>query len=315
MFNNIEKILLLATNHVGNNIFCTPAIRLLKKHYPKMQLDVIAMSSRGGDVFKNHPDINHVYITARKYKICRLAKQYPLVIGLHPEKSQQYLSGLNNIVCINPFRRDKHRAEETLEFMQKLLNSDVTDADRNYVLTPQPKHFAELTQHFSQTNADDILIGLHLGGGKTAVHGWKVWYKGRNKSPRLWPLTNYINLAKQLQQTNPHIRIVITGSRFEKFLAKKFIKQVPNTINLIGATSLLGLTALMQHLHVYITQDNGTLHVACATAVPLIGLFGPTEPEITGPYPVKSQHTIIKKNNMQEISPEEVHQAVLQCLT
>lgn len=311
MFNNIDKILLVATNHVGNNIFCTPAIRLLKKHHPQIQLDIITMSSRGGDVFKQHPDIHRVYVTTNKYKIRRLAKKYACVIGLHPDKSQEYLQGLNNVVSITPFRRNQHRAEETLEFMQNLLGCEITDVDRKYTLAPQPKHFSELEKYFPQAHTDDIFIGLHLGSGKTAVHGWKFWYKGRTKSSRLWPLANYIDLAKQLQRANPRIRIVITGSRFEKFLGKKFVKQVPNTINLIGVTTLLTLTALMQRLRVYITQDNGTLHVASATDVNLIGLFGPTDPKATGPYPVKSQHIIIKKNNMQEIFPEEVCQAVL----
>jgi heptosyltransferase-2 len=119
-------------------------------------------------------------------------------------------------------------------------------------------------------------------------------------------LENYIALANELIQANPHIRLVITGSGNERFLGKKFTKQVSRTINLMGITSLQGLAALMNHLQIFITQDTGALHVASATEIPLVGLFGPTQTEITGPYPLQLRHAIIKKSTIEEITPREV---------
>ena len=310
-----EKVLLVTTNHVGNNLFCTPAIHLLKKHWPDTQFDIVAMSARGAAVFAQNPDIHKIYATARKNKIAKLAAKYPLVIGLHHDKAQKYLTGVpTKTLAIGVSNNHQHRAEETLQFVSHFLGCEAEDSDRRYVLPPQAKHFAAIEKYLKHST-EDILIGLHLGCGRTAVHGWKIWYKNRDQDERLWPLKKYIQLGKLLVAANPRIRMVITGSRNEKFLGKQFVKQVPGTINLIGKTSLFTLAALMRYLRLFITQDTGALHVACATEVPLIGLFGPTNPERTGPFPLQqSQHIILKKNSMAEIMPEEVAEVVLKKL-
>jgi len=60
------RLLLLTTDHVGNNLFCTAGIRLLKKHLPYVELDVAAMSFRGAHVFDNNPDVCKVYLVVSK---------------------------------------------------------------------------------------------------------------------------------------------------------------------------------------------------------------------------------------------------------
>lgn len=306
-----NKVLLLTTNHVGNNLICTPAIRLLKKHNPHATLDVVVMSTRGADTFCGNPDIHKIYATRRKNKIQKLVKEYPLVIGLHHDKAKEYLTAENkHAIVMRPYTNNKHRADDTLDFVRGILGCDLEEDDRRYVLCPTQHDFAIIKKMLGNRD-NKILIGLHLGSGRTANHGWKIWYSKRDKDPRIWPLGNYIALAKQLQACNPNVKFVLTGSRNEKFLSKPFIKAIPDTINLIGKTSLQQMTALMQYLSLFITQDTGPLHVASATNISLISMFGITNPLCTGPYPVRPQHTIIKKTAVNDITPTEVYQAVL----
>jgi ADP-heptose:LPS heptosyltransferase len=61
----------------------------------------------------------------------------------------------------------------------------------------------------------------------------------------------------------------------------------------------------------FVTHDTGALHVACATGVPLVGLFGPTEPSQTGPYPRRPQDILLRKTKIEEIRPAEVCAAIL----
>jgi len=143
------------------------------------------------------------------------------------------------------------------------------------------------------------------------VHGWKFWYAKRDLDPRIWPLERYAALAGRLRAADPTVRVVITGSRNERFLGRRFTRLVPDAINLVGKTSLLELAALMHRLAVFVTHDNGALHVACATGARLVGLFGPTDPERTGPYPAGPQNIIVKEASIEGIRPEEVCAAVL----
>ncbi|MEI7554128.1 glycosyltransferase family 9 protein [Candidatus Chlorohelix sp.] len=50
------------------------------------------------------------------------------------------------------------------------------------------------------------------------------------------------------------------------------------------STSLDNVTALLKHCSLCVGVDTGLLHIASAIGTPWVGLFGPTNPEVTGPY-------------------------------
>ena len=57
-------------------------------------------------------------------------------------------------------------------------------------------------------------------------------------------------------------------------------------INLTSRTSLMQLVELIRSARLVIANDSGPLHMAAAFGVPTLGLYGPTSPEHTGPYPL-----------------------------
>jgi len=310
-----RRVLALTTSHVGNNIFCTPGLRLLRKNVPEMRLDVVAMSARGASVFEGNPDIDTVYRAALGYRIRRLAAHYDLVLGLHRTNVRLLAGCRAKAVVIEPGPQDQHRADAILDFVQRLLRCSRSDADRRYVLAPRRQHHDAVSRLLGRVPSDQILVGFHLGSGRTAVHGWKFWYPKRDRDERLWPGDNYVALARALQERDRCVRIVLTGSRSESFLGRRFAKKVPETINLIGRTSLLELTALMDRVRVFVTQDTGALHVASASGVPLVGLFGVSDPRHTGPYPLADQHRIIRSTRVADIPVVRVLDTVLASLS
>lgn len=59
-------------------------------------------------------------------------------------------------------------------------------------------------------------------------------------------------------------------------------------VNLTGNTSLTSLPALLAKADWVISNDSGPMHLSAAMGLKTIGLFGPTDPRISGPYPIKS---------------------------
>jgi ADP-heptose:LPS heptosyltransferase len=53
--------------------------------------------------------------------------------------------------------------------------------------------------------------------------------------------------------------------------------------NLAGRTDLPAYCTRLEQCSVLVTNDTGGMHLANALGVPLIGLFGPTNPVRTGP--------------------------------
>jgi ADP-heptose:LPS heptosyltransferase len=308
-----DKTLLIAASHTGNNIFCTPAISFLKKHYPNTIFDVVALNKKSAEVFYGNSDINNIFITDSTRQITKLSQPYSAVICMN-YKSKDVVSGIKEkLVSVPPLVLGVHHADQLLEFISKYTGYDLTESDRNYKighgLTAELPHLEK-----SNIKYGDILICMHLGCGKTAIHGWKFFYKNKATHQRLWLIDSYIELATQMIQANPNIRFVITGTKHEGFLGRKFEKSIPGTINLIGKTSVPELFKLMNKLDLFISQDCGIFHVASASEIPLIGLFGPTNPENTGPYPFKNHHIVIKRDSMIDITPSEVAVTALEVL-
>lgn len=59
----------------------------------------------------------------------------------------------------------------------------------------------------------------------------------------------------------------------------------PRFLNLMGKTTLLDVPALISRAKFCVTNDSGPMHIAAATGVPVLGIFGPTSPELYGPFP------------------------------
>jgi ADP-heptose:LPS heptosyltransferase len=306
-----KNIIIPIPARLGDALFCTPAIHLLKKHRPDVRLNIIALSNLSASIFQNNPVIDNIHVQPDSNTIQQLAKNYDLAINIHANDDAQQLTSALGIkaLYIDPPDQTIPQAEQALIFMQKHLDCVIEDADRHYQLFPRTGDFDKINKLLNQDVSTKIFIGLHLGCHSISKREtWKIWKKPAH--PKVWPLEKFIQLAKQLQQFNSRICFVVTGSKGEETLAETFCKKIPNSINLVNQTSVLEMAALMQQLKAFICCDTGPLHVACATHVNLIALFGPTNLRRTGPYPLNNHRHIIQKPTLQEIDVRSVYQAV-----
>ena len=94
--------------------------------------------------------------------------------------------------------------------------------------------------------------------------------------------------------------IIILGSKEDIPLAEK-ISFLASGKPLVaaGKTSLKTLSALLERVDLLVTNDSGPMHIAAALGTPVVALFGPTNPGLTGPY--GDGHIVIRKE--MECSP------------
>jgi len=302
-----QRLLILTSSSTGNNIFCTPAIHLLRKHRPSALIGVVALNKLSAEIFQDNPDINHLYVISSKREFNMIADQYSKIICLNTNAIKK-LRGIDRPSFLIPeYKNGVPRADQQLSFMADLLNVQVTEEDRRYVMgVPGPGNI--LSGY--DLSPQDVLVHIHLGLGRTALHGWKFFYrKQAGEDIRLWPLKSYVELGRLLRKNIGHCKVVVTGTQNEAYLAKQFAKEVPSTINLVGKTSAMDIFKMMRHIDVSIAHDCGVLHIASVSDVPIVGIYAPTDPVLAGPYPPRPQHHVIKKQTMAEISPQEVYEA------
>jgi ADP-heptose:LPS heptosyltransferase len=313
MMTKPKKILLLLSERIGDVIFCTPAIALLKAQYPQATIGAITTSKVVEQVLTNNPAITHVYVNPNDAQIKSFAKEYSMVIDLHNNKITAAWRNMLPIeeTYINPRKGEIHQSEVATQFMARILNQPLENASKQYHLFPQQNNKAAVQQMLREHNVDParhILIGCHMGSHTTTRRGWKFWKPLTGE--KCWPIAAFGEVMQAMQKQNPNIRFVLTGTPAESELSKKLTKYFPDAIDLIGKTSVLDLAELMKLFRVFLTGDTGPMHVATAMNTPLIGLFGPTNPDHTGPYPLARHHVILKANNLPEIP---VHKVVTAC--
>jgi ADP-heptose:LPS heptosyltransferase/lauroyl/myristoyl acyltransferase len=102
-----------------------------------------------------------------------------------------------------------------------------------------------------------------------------------NNPEKRWPVAYWRALIDAL----PEQRFVIFGTANDALIAEEVAAdfEEARVENLAGKTDLPTFAASMASCRLLVTNDTGGMHLANAAGVPLVGLFGPTNPVRTGP--------------------------------
>ena len=99
-----------------------------------------------------------------------------------------------------------------------------------------------------------------------------------------WPVDKFAELGRRLT-AEMGCQIRILGGTENVPQGEELANRIGGGArNLCGKTDLPGLCALMKSMDLLITVDSGPMHWADAMGVPLVAVFGATDPGRTGPY-------------------------------
>jgi heptosyltransferase-1/heptosyltransferase-2 len=119
--------------------------------------------------------------------------------------------------------------------------------------------------------------------GITRKDKFVVLNAGGNWDLKRWPADSFAALAKRMDQEFG-FKVVFSGSEKDKESCQRMARSsFGRFIVLAGETTLGESLALYKRASVVISADTGPLHLAHSVGADVIGIFGPTRPEITGP--------------------------------
>ncbi|MBC7770918.1 MAG: glycosyltransferase family 9 protein [Pyrinomonadaceae bacterium] len=106
---------------------------------------------------------------------------------------------------------------------------------------------------------------------------------------KLWPAERYAEAARILLGDKSigigSIAIVGAGHERDQCRALTDLAAVePRVVDLIGKTTIGTLMALVERSSLVIANDSACLHMAVGFDRPLVGLYGPTDVSLVGPY-------------------------------
>lgn len=113
-----------------------------------------------------------------------------------------------------------------------------------------------------------------------SVHPVGLIPGSENNPEKRWPVPHW----RTLVEACPGERFVLLGTARDRATADEIAAGFGDRVeNLAGRTDLPAFAARLRGLRLLVTNDTGGMHLANALGVPLVALFGPTNPVRTGP--------------------------------
>lgn len=140
-------------------------------------------------------------------------------------------------------------------------------AEHSYVyrITKSERKWAEDKLGACGVSTSGITIGLNTGGGSK----WHL---------KKWREDGFVELARRCVQDIPGVNIVLLGGSIEADTNKRIFNKInhPNVVFPGTDQSLRNFAALLSCLDLVVTGDTLAMHLALASQVPVVVLFGPT---------------------------------------
>ena len=282
----IKKILVILLSNIGDVVVNLLVLDILIKEFPQVQLSVVS-GPKGEPLFRKNPLIHAVYIFDKHWP---WLKTFSLVRELHRERFDLVVDLRNTAIPIflmpkfrtSIFQRKRKDEHIRLEHIER-LRSIVPFSGNHYnrVALPIPRE--------DQNYVTD-LIKSRIGEGQKFC----VVCPSAADHRKRWPAKNFAKLCDRLASVYG-LKIVLTGEGEGEKVVDSVTQQMKQpAVALKGETTLLQLAELFKRSALVIANDSGPMHLASYLNVPILALFGPTDPGGAAPWSITSHY--LRKN-------------------
>lgn len=284
-----------------------PTLSALRSRFGGARITLLAKAPVA-DLFEQHPDIDRIIVYQDRGIHRGLRGRLRLVRSLRDERfdlafllqnafEAALLAALAGIPERVGYARDGrgflltrsldkkgapfHQREAYLHLTRLVGGAAVTG--RPYLVLSVQEREEGLAYLKSQgVTIADRLIGINPG----AAYG----------SSKRWIPARFAAVADRLAERY-RAKVLIFGGPAEASLAEELQETMKHpSILLAGKTTIRQMMALISRCRLFVTNDSGPMHVASALGVPLVAVFGPTDPAATGPA---GQDNIIVRNQVE----------------
>jgi heptosyltransferase-3 len=294
----MKRILLIAVPGIGDAFLATPLIGALKHAYPNASIDVLVRDGRA--VLDGNPDISRVLVQPRRPPfrdsvrfLARIFRNYDLAISTSTtDRSFIVLFvaapiRIGKVASMNPgtwWKRHLVRNYVLTDPEAHVLSENLRIAD---ALRVERRYLPALPQWPQQSTSETLSLPYEPESRSFAVIHMKP-----GAIVRQWPEDYWGVLIESLRKRG--IAIVATGGGHpsERAYVEGIVSRASAAAGSAPVCSLAGklqfheFTELVRHATLFIGTDTSATHLAAATGIPTVALFGPTDPVRWGPWPM-----------------------------
>ena len=302
-----ERLLVRATNWVGDAVMCIPALQALRERFPSAYIAILARPWVAG-LYGREPFCDELisYDSPRGWVGLRgkwrLAHELSL---LHFDCAVLFQNAFEAAALVAaadiPVRIGYDR-----DARGWLLTDAVKPPMTGEVPTHERFYYLELLKRAGLLRSYSLQSAIRLTGASEAARAGRARFAAHGVhgsvigvSPgaayggaKRWLPDRFGQAAVEIAEKTG-FTIALFGSPAEQEVCARVSECVLAAgfpcLNFSGSTSLDEFIELAAACSVYITNDSGPMHIASALGVPTVAVFGPTDEYATGPTGDRSQ--------------------------
>jgi ADP-heptose:LPS heptosyltransferase len=274
-----SRIAVIRLRSLGDCVLTTPALALLKAHRPDLQIHVV-VEPRFAGVFEDNPDVDVV------------SEDIPhaeLVLNLHGGTRSMWLTRISSAPYRVGFAHHRYSWSYThrIPTAQEILGVD------------RPVHTAEhlaSAMFWLGVPPAEIPRAKLIARTKPDRPPYAVLHPFASAPDKAWPLGRFVSVATRLK-TQGLQPVILAGPADDATGFAAF--EVLRNARLTDVKNLMAGAAL------FIGNDSGPAHIAAAFGVPVVVLFGPSNPVTWAPWRTEAR-VLTSKDEIAGIVVDDV---------
>jgi heptosyltransferase-2 len=340
------KLLIRATNWVGDALLALPALRAVRSKFPDASISILARPYVA-DIYRGQgvsdeliayaPIAEHRGWSGRNKLIANLrSRHFDVALLLQNAFDAAWLAWRAQIPQRIGYARDARSllltkaipvpksgeipAHEKLYYLELVRRAGWLDA------LPQVDRITLQVSDSARLHAAQVLLDA---GSRPHARRIAIGAGASYGSAKCWPPERFAEWANRFLANND-ADVILFGTAAEAPVSNAIIANMRRKpIDLTGRTVIADLPALLSQCHLFLGNDSGAMHVAAAVGLPVVAIFGPTDP--FGTAPVTPRCTIVQQKPycspcflrrcptdhrcMKQVTPDMVEAAVNPWLT
>lgn len=295
------RILMVRLSSIGDLVHTLPALSALRRSFPDATIDWL-VETRHRDVLLSNPDVNELLevdtlgwrkrllspatwkeirtrvreLRQRDYDVvldlqgtikssvaARLAKS-PRRIGFATNALKEKPAGLLYSERVSVNGTPRHMIDRHLRLLSAL---DVETDERAFPIVVPEEMDREAGRQLESLGLSDYVV-LNPGGS---------WVTKR------WAPEKFAKLARAIADEWQLPSLVVWGPGEEE-MARAIVAGSETAAKLAPPTGIRDVIPYIRRARLFVSGDTGPMHIASALGVPVVAVFGPTDPGRNGPF-------------------------------
>lgn len=300
------RFLVVRLSSIGDLVHTMPAVGALRRRFPEARIDWL-VETRHRDILLDNPDIDNLIgvdtlgwrrrllspntwaevresiaaIRKRRYdavldmqgtiksSVCAFLAKSERRIGFTSNHLKERAASLLYKERVSPNGRKTHVIDRHLGLLTAL---DIQSEERSFpIIVP-----------------DDMAVAADRTLQAWSLEAYVILNPGGTWETKLWSVEKFGQLAAAIQEEFG-LPSLVTWGPGEKSMAERIVGTSSGSARLAPETSLREMIPYIERARLFVSGDTGPMHIASARGVPVVAIFGPTDPSRNGPFDPKDQ--------------------------